>query len=92
MPGKYRIAPGALAPTKPQLFVALGINGEVRNREKENGETVTDSGGNTIYLSPGLQLALVPHWIIELSYQYAIYHNLYGTQLGETYKTVAGVT
>ncbi len=92
MNGKYRVAPEAFAPTKPQLFVALGINGEVREREKENGVTVTDSGGNTVYLSPGLQLVLVPHWIIELSYQHAIYHNLYGTQLGETYKVIGGVT
>jgi len=90
--GKYRVAPEAFAPTKPQLFVALGINGEVREREKEDGATVTDSGGNTIYLSPGLQLVLVPHWIVEFSYQHAIYHNLYGTQLGETYKAIAGVT
>jgi hypothetical protein len=90
--GKYRVVPEAFAPTKPQLFVALGINGEVREREKEDGVTVSDSGGNTVYLSPGLQLVLVPHWIVELSYQYAIYHNLYGTQLGESYKAVGGVT
>lgn len=90
--GKYRMAPEAFAPTKPQLFVALGINGEVREREKEDGVTIVDSGGNTIYLSPGLQLVLAPHWVIELSYQHAIYHNLYGTQLGETYKAIGGVT
>ncbi len=90
--GKYRVAPEAFAPTKPQLFVALGVNGELREREKEDGTTVLDSGGNTVYLSPGLQLALVPHWIVELSYQHAIYHNLYGTQLGETYKAIVGVT
>jgi len=90
--GKYRMAPEEFAPTKPQLFVALGINGEVREREKEDGVTVTDSGGNTIYLSPGLQLVLAPHWVLELSYQHAIYHNLYGTQLGETYKAIGGVT
>lgn len=90
--GKYRMAPEAFAPTKPQMFVALGINGEVREREKEDGVTVTDSGGNTIYLSPGLQLVLAPHWVYELSYQHAIYHNLYGTQLGETYKAIGGVT
>jgi len=90
--GKYRVAPEAFAPTKPQVFVALGINGEVRDREKEDGMTVIDSGGNTIYLSPGLQLVLAPHWVFELSYQHAIYHNLYGTQLGENYKANAGVT
>ncbi len=89
---KYRVAPEAFSPLKPQWFVALGLNGEVRGREKEDGVTVIDSGGNTLYLSPGIQLVLVPHWVVEFSYQHAIYHNLYGTQLGETYKVVSGVT
>jgi hypothetical protein len=90
--GKYRIAPEAFTPTKPQVFAALGINGEVRGRETEDGVTVPDSGGNTIYLSPGVQLVVAPHWIMDLSYQHAIYHNLYGTQLGETFKVITGVT
>jgi hypothetical protein len=89
---KYRLVPGEFTPMKPQLFAALGINGEARAREKEDHVTVPDSGGNTVYLSPGLQLVLAPHWIADLSYQHAIYHNLYGTQLGETSKVVTGVT
>ena len=89
---KYRVAPEAFSPTKPQWFAAVGLNGEVREREKIDGMTMGDSGGNTIYLSPGLQLVLVPHWIVEMTYQHAIYHNLYGIQLGETYKAVTGVT
>ncbi len=89
---KYRVIPKQFSPMKPQLFAALGLNGEVREREKEDHVTVPDSGGNIIYLSPGLQLVLAPHWIVDLSYQRAIYHNLYGTQLGETYKAVTGVT
>jgi hypothetical protein len=90
--GKYRIAPEAFTPTRPQWFVALGINGEVRERETENGLTVVDSGGNTTYLSPGIQLVFAPHWVVDISYQHALYHNLYGTQLGESYKVVTGVT
>ena len=89
---KYRVYPGAFSPMKPQLFLALGINGELREREKIAGDTVPDSGGNTTYLSPGIQLVLAPHWVFELSYQHAIYHNLNGTQLGETYKAISGVT
>ena len=90
--GKYRIAPEAFTPTRPQWFVALGINGEVRERETEDGVTVADSGGNTTYLSPGIQVVFAPHWVVDISYQHAVYHNLYGTQLGETYKVVTGVT
>ncbi len=89
---KYRVAPEAFTPSKPQVFVALGINGEARGREKMDQMPVEDSGGNTAYLSPGFQVVFAPNWVIELSYQHAIYHNLYGTQLGETYKVVSGVT
>ncbi len=89
---KYRLIPGEFSPMKPQLFAALGINGEARAREKEDHITVPDSGGNTVFLSPGLQLVLAPDWIADLSYQRAIYHNLYGTQLGDTYKVITAVT
>jgi hypothetical protein len=90
--GKYRIYPGAFLPLKPQCFFALGLNGEARGREKIAGDTDPDSGGNTLYLTPGLQLVFAPHWVVELSYQRAIYHYLNGTQLGETYKAISGVT
>lgn len=90
--GKYRIYPGAFSPTKPQCFFALGLNGEVREREKVAGDTDPDSGGNTIYLTTGLQLVFAPRWVVELSYQHAIYHALKGTQVGETYKAISGVT
>jgi hypothetical protein len=43
-------------------------------------------------VSPGLQLVFAPHWVVELSYQHAVYHYLNGTQLGETYKSIGGVT
>jgi len=89
---KYRVLPSAFSPREPQLFVALGLNGELRGREKEDGVAVADSGGNVVYLSPGVQLVLAPHWVVELSYQRAVLHNLYGTQLGETYKMIGGVT
>jgi hypothetical protein len=60
-------------------------------REKVAGDTDPDSGGNTIYLSPVLQVVFAPHWVVEISYQQVVYHNLYGTQLGETYKAIGGV-
>lgn len=90
--GKYRVYPEAFSPRKPQIFLALGFNGEARQREKVAGDTDPNSGGNTVYLTPGAQLVLAPHWVFELSYQHAVYHNLNGTQLGETYKAIWGVT
>lgn len=89
---KYRVYPDIFAPLGPQIFLAMGINGEVRDKEKTEGVEDPNSGGNTTYLSPGLQVVFAPHWVVELSYQHAVYHNLYGTQLGETYRAVGGVT
>lgn len=88
---KYRVYPGALA-SGPQLFLSLGVNGELRGREKAEGVEDPNSGGHTIYLSPGVQVIIMPHWIFELSCQYAIYHDLYGIQGGENYKVNSGVT
>lgn len=89
---KYRVYPGVSAPSGPQLFFALGVNGELREREEEDGVELDNSGGHTIYLSPGAQVVVAPRWVFELSYQYPVYHNLYGTQLGEDYKATGGVT
>lgn len=89
---KYRVYPGDLGQGGTQLFLALGVNGELREREKTDGVTDPNSGGNTVYLSPGLQAVVGPHWVFEISYQKAVYHNLYGTQLGEDYKASGGAT
>jgi len=89
---RYRIHPYEFAPAASQLFLALGINGETREREKENGIEVANSGGSTVYASPAIQLVLLPHWIAEIQYQHPIYHNLYGIQMGEDYRFTGGVT
>ncbi len=89
---KYRVYPADLGQTGPQFFLALGLNGEVTGREKNDGVTDPNSGGDTTYISPGVQVVFAPHWIAELSYQQAIYHNLYGTQLGTDYRATGGVT
>lgn len=89
---KYRVYPGTAAPRAPQLFFVLGVVGEARDKEKVDGVTEENSGGNTLYLAPGVQLTLERHWIVDITYQAAVYHNLGGTQLGETAKAISGIT
>lgn len=89
---KYRVYPAVFAPASTQMFFSLGLNGELREREKEHGTEFVNSGGHTIYLTPGVQVVVAPHWVVELSYQYPAYHNLYGTQLAEDYKLNGAVT
>ena len=70
----------------------MGINGEYREREQLDGETVPDSGGNTLYVTPGIEYVHGGDWIVEVIYQYAVHHNFNETQLGENYKVYASLT
>lgn len=92
MGAKYRVYPGRIAPAGAQLFLAMSVNGELRERETKNGVEDKASGGHTVYLSPGMQLVLRQNWVLEAVYSQAVYHNLYGAQMGERFKTNAGVT
>lgn len=92
MGAKYRVYPGAYPAAQGQLFLAMSVNGELRQRETNEGVEDKNSGGHTAYLSPGIQLVLAQRWVLEAAYSQAVYHNLYGTQTGERFKTNAGVT
>jgi hypothetical protein len=90
--GRYRLFPTTLGQSPTQVFVSLGLAGEVRAREYEDGAEVSDSGGHTVYIAPGLQVNFAEHWVAELAYQHAVYHNLNGTQLGEDFKVFGNLT
>ncbi|MEZ5543456.1 MAG: transporter [Pseudomonadota bacterium] len=90
--GKYRLTPAASGSGANALFVALGVNGEVRGKEKLDGVTLDDTGGHTIYLTPGLQYQVAQHWIFEFTYQHAVYHDVNEIQLGEDYKLFGAAT
>jgi hypothetical protein len=90
--GKYRVSPAVIGKSSNELFLSLGVNGEYRQHEKLDGDTVPDSGGHTIYLTPGIQYVAGVHWVFETTWQYAVYHDLNETQLGENYKLFASAT
>jgi hypothetical protein len=90
--GKYRVSPDVAGASPNALFVSLGVNGEYRKREKLDGVTVTDSGGQTVYLTPGVQYQMAAHWTFEATWQYAVYHDLNEMQLGENYKLFGSAT
>src|SRR5262249_51448804 len=52
---KVRVRPADGAQSAHALFLSLGVNGDLRAREHLDGNRVPDSGGHTIYLSPGVQ-------------------------------------
>ena len=90
--GRYRIYPATIGQSSTQVFLSMGLAGETRQRELENNVKVFDSGGTTLYATPGLQINFAEHWVTEFTYQHAVYHNLFGTQLGEDYKLFGSLT
>lgn len=72
------------------LFGSMSFVGELRGMESKDGVTLDDTGGNTTYIAPGAVYFVTKRISVEASYQYPFLHNLNGTQLGETYRIVAG--
>jgi hypothetical protein len=89
---KARLTPSIIGQSSNAYFVSLGVNGELRDREHLDGRRIDDSGGHTIYLTPGVQGRFEDHWVIEAAYQHAIYRHLNEVQLGERYRIFANVT
>ena len=85
---RYRIYPAEV--DVRELFVGLGLYGELRGHETEDGETVEDSGGHVLYLGPTLQINLTETLSLEGSYNYPVLHRLNGRQLGEDYRLTGG--
>lgn len=86
---RYRLTNAIQAPVK--LFASLGVAGEYRGKEKLDNLTLDDTGGHTLYLAPGVQL-FYRQLVFEFSFWQAIYHDLNGEQLGESFKTFGGLT
>ncbi|HEY6951046.1 MAG TPA: hypothetical protein VI758_01495, partial [Bacteroidota bacterium] len=86
---RYGISPDDY--DSPQLFATLSFIGELRGHELQDGVLDANSGGNVMYVSPGLQLFITPALTLELSYQQPVVHSLYGQQLGEDYRFVSGI-
>lgn len=86
---RYQILYSAMNQT--DLFLALGVNGEFRGREKLNDREIENTGGEVLYFSPGLQLE-ISALTIEASVQYPFYHCLNGeAQLDENLKSYLSI-
>jgi hypothetical protein len=85
---RYRFIDGEAV--SGSLFGALSILGELRGKESQNGVKLEDTGGNTTYVAPGAVYFITSRISVEASYQYPFLHNLNGTQLGESYRIMAG--
>jgi hypothetical protein len=80
--------------TKPHRDVALDtileLNGEWHDKSRTAGIADPNSGGNTIYLSPGLRLS-VNNWSTYASVGVPIVADVNGTQSKSSWRMVVGV-
>lgn len=73
------------------LFAILELNGVSTSRAEQAGGTVRDSGGQLLFISPGIEYLPRPNLILEGSVQVPIYRDLNGRQLAPDWSVVAGL-
>lgn len=86
--GKYNILTFG---TMNSLIIAAGVSGELHAQEHMNGKPLENTGGNTTYIFPGIQLLIGDLFTFDLSYHIPILQQPEGMQLVETSKATAGV-
>lgn len=73
------------------LFFVLEFNGISAGRNEENGRNVRNSGGHTLFISPGIEYLPLPYMILESSVQIPIVQDLNGRQPEKRVSLVFGV-
>lgn len=87
---QYRLLPRRLGTGLPHfLYGVLEANLIHQDKNRSQGVTDPDSGGTTLFLSPGLQY-VTPRWVWEASVQVPVIQNLNGSALKNNYILWAG--
>lgn len=73
------------------LFAVVELDGAFAERAEQGGQTIRDSGGHLLFVSPGIQYLPIPPLILEVSVQVPIARNLYGRQLAPDWSAVVGL-
>jgi len=88
---QYRLLPRALGDGVPSfLYSVLETNLVYRGKNKVSGTDDDNSGGTTVFLSPGLQY-VTKRWIVEGVVQLPVIQNLHDNALENDYVVRAGV-
>lgn len=84
---KYNVA---YAYALSRLFdLQIELNGEVKGKAELEGQKKDDTGGHTIYLSPGVHFKFHKGMHFDVCVPIPVYRDLNGTQLSEDYRIVA---
>jgi len=88
----YRLLPAVYETyPSPQINGYLELNGTTVAKSEVNGAKDDNSGGTTLFLSPGLQYIGGRRWLVETSYQYPIINEPNGTQLATDWTISFGI-
>ncbi|MBI4482953.1 MAG: transporter [Acidobacteria bacterium] len=77
-------------PQHRDLFLVFEVNALSERRGDQNGVKVNDTGGNIVFLSPGIEFFLKPNLALEFSAQIPVHQDLRGTQLGRDFTLATG--
>ncbi len=69
----------------------IELNGELRGKNETNNHTAAHSGGNLIYLSPGVRLTIADKWNMHASIGIPVLDNSNGTQADVDYRANIGL-
>lgn len=87
---QYRLWPRKLGSGVPAfLYGVLEANLVHADKNRLSGTTDQNSGGTTLFLSPGIQY-VTKKWIVEAGVQVPVVQNLHGTALENDYVATAG--
>lgn len=87
----YRLLPAVYETyPSPQLNGFLEINGTTTAKSEVSKVTNENSGGATIFLSPGLQYVGGRRWLVEASLQIPVFNEPNGTQLATDWTVSIG--
>ncbi len=73
------------------LFFVLEFNGINAGRNEANARRVRNSGGNTIFISPGIEYLPLPYLILESSVQIPVVQDLNGRQPEKRVSLIVGL-
>lgn len=69
--------------------LVMELNGEWRDREEIHGAEQADTGGNVVYLSPGVRYLNAAGWNLALSLGVPVVKALHGTQVEPDYRVIS---
>jgi hypothetical protein len=75
----------------PALYLVLELNGEHRRRARLDGTKLADTGGNLVFLSPGIEFQPTARLVLEFSSPIPVGRDLNGNQLRPTSSYIVGV-